>query len=178
MTGEVIWPHAVFPEGTSGEVFPIMWVGQGSNAAPSEEGLGVASAPDLGADRVWGLRFMMPTVLPAGVANLRLLVLNSIESGDLSVDPSWASVAMDEDPSSVTLNVMGPNPDARVGGAGSGNATFTWETADDDKYLEARWTMDDETITAGEIIVMALRIDDLDTDVLGESALFPSIIFV
>lgn len=181
MTGEVIWPHSAYPEGASGEIFPYLFVGTGGNASPSEEGLGVASAPDLGADRVWALRFMMPTTLPSGTATLRVMALANIQAGDLSVDPSWASVAVDEEPSAATLNAEGPDPDARTGGDGSDgdNSTFGWATADDGKYIEARWALDNGgTPQAGEMVVMALRIDDTDTDVLAEVALYPTIIFV
>ncbi len=183
MAGGPFKPDSVFAVGTSGEIFPNVHVGAGggaANAAPQEEGLGVANATDLTGDRVWALRFEMPTTLPTGTATFRLRALATVEAGDLSVDPSWASVAMDEDPSAASLTAEGPDPDSRVGGDGSDgdNSTFGWASADDDKYIEARWTMNADTVVAGEIIVMALRIDDGDTDVAAVVTLFPSIIFV
>lgn len=180
MAGGPFLPSSAVPVGSSGEVFPNIHSGDGGNAAAVEEGLGVANATDLTADRGWSLRFEMPTVLPTGVATLRLRALADIQAGDLSVDPEWASVAMDEDPSAVALNAEGPDPDSRTGGNGSDgdNSTFGWDTGDDDVYLEARWELDADTVVAGEIIVMHLRIDDGDTDVAAVVTLFPSIIFV
>ena len=179
MAGGPFLPSSAFPVGTSGEIFPNVHSGDGAGAAGEEEGLGVANATDLTADRVWSLRFQMPTTLPTGIATFRLIALADIVAGDLSVDPSWASVAMDQDPSTISLNVEGPQPDSTVGGnGGGGNDTFGWSTDDDDIYLEARWTMNADTVVAGEIIVMSLRIDEGDTTVLAVTTLFPSIIFV
>ena len=180
MAGGPFLPSSAFPVGTSGEIFPNVHVGDGASTAPQEEGLGVANATDLTADRIWSLRFQMPTTLPTGTATFRLFVLADIQAGDLSVDPAWVSVAMDEDPSAATPVAEGPDPDSRVGGDGSNadNSTFGWSTADDDVYIEARWTMNADTVVAGEIVQMALRIDDGDTDVAAVTTLFPSIIFV
>ncbi len=181
MAGGPFLPSSVVFEGSSGEIFPNIHVGKGANAAPSEEGLGVASAADLTGDRVISLRFRMPiTSLPTGTATFVLGALADIQAGDLSVDISWASVAKDEDPSAATLNVEGPDPDSRIGGDGSDgdNSTFGWATGDDDKYLEARWTLNADTVVAGEILVVALRIDDLDTDVAAVVTLFPTVDFL
>lgn len=180
MAGGPFLPSSAFPVGTSGEVFPSVHSGDGAGAAVEEEGLGVANATDLTADRGWSLRFQMPTTLPSGTATFRLLALADIQAGDLSVDPTWASVAADEDPSAATLIAEGPDPDSRTGGDGSNgdNSTFGWASADDDKYIEARWTLNADTVVAGEVIVMHLRIDDGDTDVAAVTTLFPSVIFV
>ena len=179
MAGGPFLPSSAFPIGTSGEIFPNIHVGDGANAS-SQEGLGVANATDLTADRIWSLRFQMPTTLPTGTATFRLLALAAIEAGDLSVDPAWVSVAMDEDPSAATPVAEGPDPDSRTGGDGSDgdNSTFGWASGDDDRYIEARWTLNADTVVAGEIIEMALRIDDGDTDVAAVVTLFPSVIFV
>lgn len=180
MAGGPFLPSSAFPIGSTGEVYPFVFSGDGANAAVEEEGLGVVDATALTADRGWSLRFQMPTALPTGTATFRLFALADIQAGDLSVDPTWASVAMDEDPSAATLTAEGPDPDSRTGGDGSDgdNSTFGWATGDDDKYIEARWTLDADTVVAGEVIVMHLRIDDGDTDVAIDVALFPSIIFV
>ena len=180
MAGGPFLPSSAFPVGTSGEIFPNVHSGDGAGAAVEEEGLGVANATDLTADRVWSLRFQMPTTLPTGTATFRLFVLADIQAGDLSVDPTWASVAMDEDPSAATLTAEGPDPDSRTGGDGSNadNSTFGWATADDDVYIEARGTLNADTVVGGEVIVMNLRIDDGDTDVAAVVTMFPSVIFV
>lgn len=181
MAGGPFLPSSAVPVGTSGEVFPNIHVGKGSGAK-RREGLGVANATDLTADREWEVEFDMPTTLPTGVATLRVFVRADIQAGDLSLDPSWASVAMDEDPSAATLNAEGPDPDSRIGGDGSDadNSTFGWATGDDDKNIEARWTLNADAggVKAGEIIVMKLKIVDTDTDVAAVTTLFPSIIFV
>ena len=179
MAGGPFLPISAFPIGTSGEIFPNVHVGQGANGA-TQEGLGVANATDLTADRIWHLVFKMPTALPTGTASFTLGALATIEAGDLSVDIAWASVAFDQDPSAATLTAEGPDPDSRVGGNGSNadNSTFGWDTADDDKYLEARWTLNADTVVANEFIHVDMRIDDGDTDVAAVTTLFPSIIFV
>ena len=183
MAGGPFYPRSAVPVGTSGEVFSTVFSGDGGgspNSAQTEDGLTVANATDLTADRGFSLRFDMPTTLPTGTATFRLFALADIEAGDLSVDPTWLSVGMDEDPSAVTLVAEGPDPDSRTGGDGSNtdNSTFGWASADDDKYIEARWTLNADTVVAGEVIVMHLRIDDGDTDVAATTTLFPSVIFV
>ncbi len=180
MAGGPFLPSSAFPVGTSGEVFPNVHSGDGVGTAVEEEGLGVANATDLTANRSWSLRFQMPTTLPTGVATLRVLVLADIVAGDLSVEPLWRSFAMDEDPSNTALLTEGPDPDSRTGGDGADgdNSTFGWAAADDDMYIEARWTLNADTVVAGEVIVMELRIVDADTDVAAVTTLFPSVIFV
>jgi len=165
--------------GISGEVFPNLHEGDGGgtpNNAPNQEGLGVANATDLTADRYIGLVFEMPTTLPTGTATFRLIALADIQAGDFSCEPEVGSVAMDEDPSAATLTGLGTDPDSRTGGDGSGTATFGWASADDDKYLEARWTVG-FTPVAGEMMIIAIHIDDSETDVAAVVTLFPSIIF-
>ena len=179
MAGGPYLPISAVPIGTSGEVFPNTHVGKGANGS-RHEGLGVANATDLTADRIWHVVFKMPTTLPTGTAKLSIVVLADIQAGDLSVDPAWASVAFDEDPSAATLTAEGPDPDARTGGNGSDgdNSTFGWDTADDDVYIEALWNLDADTVVANEYIVMDIRIDDGDTDVAAVTTLFPTVIFV
>ncbi len=179
MAGGPFSPISAFPVGTSGEIFPNVHVGDGANGS-RHEGLGVANATDLTADRIWHLVFRMPTTLPTGTASFSLGALADIQAGDLSVDIAWASVAFDEDPSAATLTAEGPDPDSRVGGDGnnSDNSTFGWASGDDDVYLEARWTLNADTVVANEFIVMDMRIDDGDTDVAAVVTLIPVIIFV
>ena len=167
--------------GSSGEALGNTHVGAGANGSRIE-GLGVANATDLTGDRIWHLVWRMPTTLPTGTAKFSLAALAALEAGDLSVDIAWASVAFDEDPSAATLAVEGPDPDARVGGNGSNtdNSTFGWDTADDDKLLEALWILNADAggVKANEFIVMDLRIDDGDSDHAAVVTLFPVIIFV
>ncbi len=178
MAGGPFFPHSAFPV-NAGLVFPNFHVGAGATSK-EDEGLGVANATDLTGDAIWRLRFQMPTTLPTGTATLLVRAIAALEAGDLSVEPKWASVASDEEPGAATMNTEGPDPDSRVGGDGSNadNSTFGWATGDDDKYIEARWTLNADTVVAAEEIVMDLTIDDGDSDHAAVVTLIVSIIFV
>lgn len=140
MPGGPIFPHSAFPV-TAGRVFPNFHVGAGANSK-HDEGLGVEAS--VGANATWRLRFMMPpTSLPAGTCKLRLLALANATSGDAKVNPSWASVAVEESPSGATLQA-------------EGTSTVTWGAGDNDQYKELKVTLDGDTPVAGEIIVMDL----------------------
>ena len=140
MAGGPILPHSAYPA-TSGRVFPNFHVGAGANSK-HDEGLGVEAS--VGADSTWRLRFMMPpTSLPSGTGKLRLLALANATSGNAKVNPKWASVAVEEDPSSATLNAETVQ-------------TLTWGASDNDQYKELKITLDADTLVAGEIVVMDL----------------------
>ena len=178
MAGGPIFPHSAFPV-DAGLVFPNFHVGGGANSK-QDEGLGVANATDLTGDAIWRLRFQMPTTLPTGTATLKVMALANLAAGDLSVDPKWASVAPDQEPGGFTMNAEGPDPDSRTGGNGSNvdNSTFGWDTGDEDVYIEARWTLNADTVVGGEEIVMDLTIVDADSDHAAVVTLIVSIIFV
>ncbi len=140
MPGGPIFPHSAFPV-TSGRVFPNFHVGAGANSK-HDEGLGVEAS--VGANSTWRLRFMMPpSSLPTGTCKLRLLALANATSGDAKVNPSWASVAVEESPSGATLNA-------------EGTSTLTWGASDNDQYKELKITLDADTPVAGEIIALDL----------------------
>lgn len=143
MAGGPIFPHSAVPV-TSGRVFPNIHVGAAANSK-HDEGLGVEAS--VGADSIWRLRFQMPpTSLPSGTCQLRLVALANATSGVAKVNPKWASVAMEEDPSGATLNA-------------EGTSTLTWSTGDNDQYKELTVTLDADTPVAGEIIVMDLTFE-------------------
>lgn len=124
-------------------VFPSIYVGDGG-VSDHEEGLGVAADIDVvGSDVVWRLRFWMPEMLPGGTAKLKLWALADAVTNSAKVNPKWASVAQEEDPSSIALNA-------------EGTTTITWAAADDDVYKEAKIALDADTIIAGEMVVMDL----------------------
>ena len=100
MAGGPIFPHSAFPV-TADRVFPNFHVGAGANSK-HDEGLGVEAS--VGADSTWRLRFQMPPSLPTGTGKLRLLALANATTGVAKVNPKWVSVAVEEDPSSATLN--------------------------------------------------------------------------
>ncbi len=139
MAGGPIFPHSAFPV-TAGRVFPNFHVGAGANSK-HDEGLGVEAS--VGADSTWRLRFQMPPTLPTGTAKLRLLALANATSGVAKVNPKWASVAVEEDPSGATLNA-------------EGTSTVTWSTGDNDQYKELKVTLDADTLVASEEVVMDL----------------------
>ena len=139
MAGGPIFPRSALPV-TTGRVFPNFHVGAGANSK-HDEGLGVEAS--VGADSTWRLRFQMPPTLPTGTGKLRLLALANATSGVAKVNPRWASVAVEEDPSSATLNA-------------ETTQTVTWSTGDNDQYKELKVVLDADTLVASEEVVMDL----------------------
>ncbi len=140
MAGGPIFPNSAVPV-TAGRVFPNVHIGAGSNSK-HDEGLGVEAS--VGADSTWRLRFQMPpTSLPGGAAKLRLLALANATTGVAKVNAKWASGAVEESPSGLTLNA-------------EGTGTITWGASDNDQYKELKITLDADSRVAGEIIVMDL----------------------
>ncbi len=135
-----LFPYSIYPV-TSGRVFPNFHSGDGGTGS-HDEGLGVEAS--LGADATWRLRWLFPAgALPTGQCKLRLLALADAVAGDAKVNPKWASVAVEEDPSSATLNA-------------EGTGTVTWGANDDDEYKELKINLDADTPVAGEILCMDL----------------------
>ena len=132
MAGGPVFPHSVYP--TTSDAFPNVHIGAGANSK-HDEGLGVSAS--LGTDTVWRLRFQMPPSLPTDTGKLRLLALANSATNAAKVNPSWASVAVEEDPSSATLNA-------------EGTGTITWASADEDVYKELKITLDADTLVASE----------------------------
>lgn len=161
MAGGPIFPHSAVPV-TSGKVFPNIHVGAGANSK-HDEGLGVMLSLD--GDAIWRLRFQMPpTALPSGTCKLRLLALANATSGNAKVNAKWASVAVDEDPSSATLNAEGV-------------VTPAWSTGHNDKYRETKITLDADTPVAGEVIALDLVFETASWTLAQVSTWQPSIIF-
>ena len=161
MAGGPIFPHSAFP--VSEDVFPNFHIGAGANSK-HDEGLGVVDATALAANAIWRLRFQMPPTLPTGTGKLRILSLAAAETGALKINPSWVSVAVEEDASAATLNA-------------EGTSTVTWSTADDDQYKETKITLDADTLVASEEVVMDLTFEDTDTTVAVDSTHIVSIIW-
>lgn len=140
MAGGPIQPCSVV-YATSGRCFRNVHVGAGSNSK-HEEGFGIEAS--VGADTTVRLRFEMPpSALPSGTGKLRLVALANATSGDAKVNAKWASVAMEENPSSATLNA-------------EGTSTLSWSTGDNDQYKELKITLDADTLVAGEIVALDL----------------------
>ncbi len=160
MAGGPIFPYSAVPV-TATRVFPNVHVGGGANSK-HEAGLGVEAS--VGADATWRLRFQMPPVLPTGTAKLRLLALANAATGTAKVNPKWASVAVEEDASSTTLNAETVSD-------------LDWATGDEDVYKELKITLDADTIVLNEIIVMDLVFETASWDLLLLSTWIVSIIW-
>lgn len=161
MAAGPIFPHSTFPV-TAGRVFPNFHVGDGANSK-QDEGLGVEAS--VGADSTWRLRFQMPPDLTGlGTGKLRLLALADAVAGVAKVNPTWASVAVEEDPSSATLN-------------GEGTQTVTWSAGDDDVYKELKVDLDADTLVANEEVVMDLIFETTDWTLAQVSTWIVSIIW-
>jgi hypothetical protein len=160
MAGGPVFPHSAFPV-TAGRVFPAFHTGAGANSK-HDEGLGVEAS--LGADATWRLRFAMPPTLPSGTGKLRLLALANATSGAAKVNPKWASVAAEEDPSSATLNA-------------EGTQTVTWAAGDNDQYKELKVTLDADTLVAGEVVVLDLVFETASWTLAQVSTWQPSVIW-
>lgn len=161
MAAGPIPPHSAFPV-TSGFVFPNIHVGAGSGSK-YDEGLGLIDATTLTTDAVWALRFYFPMgTLPTGTCKLRILSLANASTGDVVVNPSWASCAPSEDPSVITLNA-------------EGNTTISITAVDD--YKETKITLDADTPVAGEVLVMNLTFVNTGTTLAVVSTHQVSIIF-
>ena len=173
MPGGPFFPNSAYP--TTSNAFPNIHVGGGANSK-NEEGLGVAAS--LAADTIWRLRFQMPTTLPTGTPTFRLLVLANATAGVARVNPKWVSVAVGESPSGATPIAETVTPTSRAGNAGGSGDTLTWGTGDADQYLELRWTMDADTVVAGEIIICDLTFETASWTLAAVSTWIPSILFV
>lgn len=160
MAGGPIFPHSAFPA-TAGRVFPNFHVGAGANSK-QDEGLGVEAS--LGADSIHRLRFQMPPTLPTGTGKLRLLSLANAVAGAAKVNPKWASVAVEEDPSSVALNA-------------EGTSTITWGAGDNDQYKELKVELDADVLVASEEVVMDLVFETASWTLAQVSTWIASIIW-
>jgi hypothetical protein len=160
MAGGPILPHSAVPV-TAARVFPNIHVGAGSNSK-HDEGLGVEAS--VGADAIWRLRFLMPPTLPTGTGKLRLLCLANATSGAAKINPKWASVAVEEDPSSATLQA-------------ETTQTVTWGAGDNDQYKELKVTLDADTLVANEVVVMDLTFETSSWTLAQILTVIPSVIW-
>ena len=138
MAGGPLFPYSAVPT-TSGKVYPDIMVG-GTNSR-REEGLGVIASLD--ANATYRLHWKMPPTLPSGTCKLVLHARANATSGAAKVNPTWGSCAVEEDPDLTTLT-------------GEGTGTITWSTGDSYQIKELKVTLDADTVTASETIVMSL----------------------
>ena len=162
MSGGPVFPHSAYPA-TTGRVFPNIHTGAGANSK-HEEGLGVEAS--VGADSIWRLRFRMPpTTLPTGTCKLDLWALANATTGNAKVNAKWASVAVEEDPSSATLQA-------------EGTSTLTWAAGDNDQYKNLQITLDADTPVAGETLVLDLTMETASWTLAVVSTWQASVIWV
>jgi len=160
MAGGPFTPSSIYPVGAP-RVFANVHVGAGSTAK-YEYGLGVLNS--ISADSIWGLRWLMPPGLPTGTCKLRLLALANATTGDAKVNPKWASVAVGEDPASITLQA-------------EGTSTLSWAAGDNDKYKELKIALDADLVVASEVIAMNLTFETASWTLAVISTWIPSIIW-
>lgn len=139
MAGGPLYPSSVYYVDPP-DVGPGVFVGAGAN---SKHELGYRVAASISADKTIRMRFDLPPQLPSGTGKLRLLAQAAATSGDAKLNPKWASVAAEEDPSSAALNA-------------EGTQTITWSAGDSGVYKDLRVFLDADVLVAGEVVVMDL----------------------
>lgn len=139
--GGPLFPYSAFP--TTNNAFANVHVGAGANSK-HEEGMGISAS--LAADTIWRLRFQMPPALPSGQCKIVIRGMAAATANSAKVNPKWASVAAEEDPSAATLNAETVQ-------------TVTWAAGDSDVYKETKVNLDADTPVANEVIVMDLTFE-------------------
>ena len=160
MAGGPLAPNSIYIGGASGRLFPNFH--QGATNSRSDEGIGVEAS--LTADSTAELRFEMPPSLPTGTGKLRLLALSNATTGAAKVNPTWASVAVEENPDTISITA-------------EGTGTITWSTGDNDQYKELKVTLDADTLVAGEVVVLNLVFETTGWTLAQVSTWSPSIIW-
>ena len=134
-----IWPVSRIPI-TAGKVQPRIHFGATNSRAI--EGMGVMASLD--GNAAWHVLFpRMPNPLPAGTPTLVVRALANATTGVARVNPSWASFAVEETYDTLTLNAEGVQ-------------SVTWASGDADQFKEATFTLDADTVVAGEMIFLSL----------------------
>ena len=145
MAAGPIFPNSVYYGDTSGNTFPNFYVGtnQGgtANAAPADEGIGVAAS--LGADSTVQLRFALPpgSSAPSGTMKLHILCLANATSGVAKFTVNDAVVAASGGlPSGATLTA-------------ETQSSITWTTGSNDEYQEVKVTLSSSWQANGVLVV-------------------------
>jgi hypothetical protein len=126
---------------TSNKCGPAVHVGASSTGVRRNRGIQVIASLDANADVE--LFFEMPPALPTGTGKLRL-VGRTTGSGVVKISLDWVSVAIGENPSSMTL-------------LSEGTSTLTVVGGDSDELLEVKIPLDADVLVAGEFVAMRLR---------------------
>lgn len=150
----VIRPYSSVPV-TAGMVYSKIYNSE-------EELMHVTTATLLTSNAIWRLRFQMPQALPSGTAKVRVIARANAATGVVKFDPKWCSAAVGE--SSCTVQ-------------SESTQTMTWSTGNEHDRLEAKITLDADTVVAAEIIEMDFTFVDTDTTLAVESGWLVSIIW-
>ncbi len=131
---------------SSGAVFANVHVCAGANF---KRFVGIGVVANLSGTVVVEYVWLMPRVIPAGTFMCAIRAICAAENdGTLKFRPKWRMVAGGEDPSAGALN----SEEQLTCGA--------WETGEDDQIKGVFINMDQDTVVAGEILVMQLEITD------------------
>lgn len=123
MTAGPISHYPPYTSDVAGNAFPNFYAGAGSNASPTDYGLGVAAS--LGANVTWQLRFPMPPTIPSGTLKLRTLQLANATSGVAKFTVQDGTCAAGASPSAAALT-------------SETQSSVTWAAGDADKYKETK----------------------------------------
>jgi hypothetical protein len=147
---------------TANKVFDNTHVGAGSGMKYIN-GLGVMASVD--GDAVWALVFQrFPASLPSGTCKLCLSAFANATSGAAKVNAKWASAAVGDDWSSLTLNA-------------EGTSTLTWAAGNNDDEMQLKITLDADTPVAGERVIMNLTFETTSWTLAQVSTWLAEILF-
>jgi hypothetical protein len=129
------------------------------------EGMGVIASLD--ADSEIHYVFHVPSVLPTGNAKLEVIAQSLDAGGDAAYNPKWKSVA------------FGETMDLAVGSLNAeGESTLTWTGgADAHEMKRDKITLDADTVTADEFIVLRLALVSANWTLNQRCILLPSILW-
>jgi hypothetical protein len=161
MAGGPIFPHSVYLGGAAGNLFPNFYAGGGGNAAPHDEGIGVAAS--LAADATAELRFAIPPTVPTGALKLRMLALANATSGVAKVTVADQHIAAGTSPSAAALT-------------SETQQTLTWGTGQNDKYQEVKLALS-ATPAGNDVLVVAVTFNTTGFTLAAVSTWIFSLIF-
>ncbi len=164
MAGGPLYPISAFPLTTDRTFENVHNIPDDTdNAVWNEIGMGVEAS--VGADSTWQLVFEMPpTPLPSGTGKLRLRAQADAATGVAKVNPTWASVAVEESPGLVSKTAETVQD-------------LTWAAGDENVYKELKVTLNADTLVASEFVVIDLIFETSSWTLAAISTWYASIIW-
>ena len=141
MAGGPLQPCSSVPD-TNGKIFPGIYVG----STNSRQIMGLQVMASLDGDSEWELLWYLPATQPTGTLKLALVALADATTGVARVNPKWASVALTENPDTITLNAEGAQ-------------SITWSAGQDDDFKLTTITLDADTAVDGEMLFMHMTFE-------------------